>query len=331
MPAAPLRPHSRTRPLLAAALVVPALLALGGAPPASADVCIPIPGVPCLPLPGGPEATTPTTIAGSPRVDLVLTATEPVWSDPSAVTTYQWQRDGAAIVGATEQTYTVKVDDVGAQLTVVATGTVLLLSGTSTSQPVLGLIGQAPTVTKQPSITGTARAGSELTAVPGTWSGPAPTFGYQWYRTSGASAGKISGATDKTYAIKAGEAGSTLAVVVSAEQPGHEPGRASASVAVAKRTSTTTLTLASRRVAASKRAVARITLTSPDGAPTGTVRISDAGKRLVEVEVGIRAHGVLTVTLPRLAAGKHPLRATYVGTDTTAPSTSKKAVLTVTR
>lgn len=324
-----LRPLALT--LAVTALAVPTSLALGAAP-ASADVCIPIPGVPCIPLPGGPTATTPTTITGSPRVDLTLTATAPVWSDANAVTTYQWQRDGAAIVGATGSTYTVAIADIGAQLTVVATGTVLLSSGTTTSEPVLGLIGPPATATRKPSVTGTPRASHELTATPGTWAGsPTPTFSYQWYRASGGSVGKLLGADDPTYVVKTGDAGSVLAVVVTADRPGHESGAAVGTATIARRASTTALAAATATVSAAKRAVVKVTLRSDGGTPTGVVRIYDAGTLLTKVDVGARAQGVVRVTLPRLAAGRHPLTATYAGTTTTAPSTSKKLTLTVTR
>ena len=102
--------HSRrTRCLLVGSLVLPILLGLASSSSAAGalpqrDTCLPIPGLPCLPdLPGTtpPTATTPTSITGSPKVDLVLSATAPVWSDASAVTTYRWQRDGADIVDAT--------------------------------------------------------------------------------------------------------------------------------------------------------------------------------------------------------------------------------------
>lgn len=57
---------------------------------------------------------------------------------------YQWYRDGAAIGGATSQTYTVTADDVGAQLTVKATGNGTNLTGSVTSNACTVLSGTRP-------------------------------------------------------------------------------------------------------------------------------------------------------------------------------------------
>ncbi|MBW8731472.1 MAG: carboxypeptidase regulatory-like domain-containing protein [Terrabacter sp.] len=83
----------------------------------------------------------------------------------------------------------------GASLQVSATGPVVLAGTVS---------GTTPTVT------GTAKVGSTLTATAGTW-GPAPvTLAYQWYRSGVA----ISGATATTYALTASDLGKAMTVKV---------------------------------------------------------------------------------------------------------------------
>lgn len=334
--------RSRTRSLLVGSLVVPILLGLGSTPASASgvlpqrDTCLPVPGLPCLPdLPGTtpPTATTPTSVSGSPKVDLTLTATEPVWSDPSAVTTYQWQRDATDIADATGQTYVVQVADIGAKLTVVATGTVsVLASGTSTSDPVIGLIGDPPTPIRAPSITGDARAGGRLTAAPGTWSGmPTPTFDYQWYRRTAGSAAKISGADEMTYDLKTGDAGKRLAVLVTANRLGHQPGLAAATITIRKLTSSVTLTSSTKQIRAAQRGVVRVTIAAQGGTPTGVVRILEGEKLLARLRLPSSAHGTTQVTLPRLALGTHALVASYAGNGSIAASSSRKLVLTVVR
>jgi hypothetical protein len=72
--------------------------------------------------------------------------------------------------------------------------------------------GSAPT----PTISGTAKVGSTLTAVTGTWA-PVPSFSFQWTR-NGVS---ISGATAPTYKLVAADGGQTIRVVVKGTKSGY--------------------------------------------------------------------------------------------------------------
>src|SRR5690348_16285841 len=76
----------------------------------------------------------------------------------------------------------------------------------------------APTNTTPPSIGGTAKVGSTLTANDGAWSNSPTTFTYQWRRcsTDGTGCGDISGATSKTYVLVNGDLAHTVRVVVTA-------------------------------------------------------------------------------------------------------------------
>jgi len=90
-------------------------------------------------------ATTAAPLVGSPprvighetglRVGTVLTIIPGVWSGLAPITlTYQWQRDGANIAGATATTYTLVAADVpGHKISCIETGTNGQGSGTAST------------------------------------------------------------------------------------------------------------------------------------------------------------------------------------------------------
>lgn len=67
-----------------------------------------------------------------------------------------------------------------------------------------------------PKLTGKAKAGITLTAVPGTWM-PGTTLSYQWY----ANGKKISGATKATFTPKQAQVGKKITVKVTGKKSGH--------------------------------------------------------------------------------------------------------------
>jgi hypothetical protein len=75
-----------------------------------------------------------------------------------------------------------------------------------------------PQNTSPPTISGTAREGSTLTASDGAWSNTPTSFTYQWQRcaSDGTACGDITGAASKTYTLFAGDVGHTVRVVVTA-------------------------------------------------------------------------------------------------------------------
>jgi GH25 family lysozyme M1 (1,4-beta-N-acetylmuramidase) len=80
-----------------------------------------------------------------------------------------------------------------------------------------------PTASVPPTIVGTARLGSTLAGVPGSWTGGKPvTFGYQWQQcdAAGANCTPIAGATNETYKPVAGDSGHALVLLVTAQTSG---------------------------------------------------------------------------------------------------------------
>jgi len=107
---------------------------------------------------------------------------------------------------------------------------------------VIGIAGGAtaanpPTVRQLPSIQGTARVGSTLTAQNGDWGGTQPiTFAYQWRRCTNAagSCNDIAGATGKTYVVAAADVGHRLRVLVKATNSAGSASALSARTAVVR-------------------------------------------------------------------------------------------------
>jgi hypothetical protein len=131
---------------------------------------------------------------------------------------YQWRVNGTAIAGATGRTYAPGASRRGTRISVMVTAAragfaTVSKASAPTALVAAGVLSPAPT----PTITGTARVGSTLTANPGTW-GPAPvSLRYQW-RVNGAA---ISGATGRSYAPGAGRRGKTITVTVTASKSGY--------------------------------------------------------------------------------------------------------------
>jgi hypothetical protein len=123
---------------------------------------------------------------------------------------YQWKANGTALSGATSRTYRPSSATVGKTITVTVVGTSAgYTSATRTSAAtaavVVGTL-TAPT----PTITGTAKVASTLTAYAGAW-GPAPVaLTYQWKANGTA----ISGATAATYKPTSATVGKKITVTV---------------------------------------------------------------------------------------------------------------------
>ncbi len=77
----------------------------------------------------------------------------------------------------------------------------------------------APANTAKPTISGTEKSGSVLTASNGTWDNSPTSFAYQWRRcaTDGTACGDITTATSKTYTLTTGDVHHALRVVVTAK------------------------------------------------------------------------------------------------------------------
>jgi uncharacterized repeat protein (TIGR01451 family) len=157
-----------------------------------------------------PSITTPPA---NVTVTAPAQATFSVVAAGTAPLSYQWRRNGVAMGGATNASYTINptsTADNGATFDVVVSNS----AGSVTSVPAtltVNAAGVAPTITTQPVSTTVIAPGSAAFSVVATGTSP---LAYQWWRNGAA----IAGATSATYILSPtalGDNGSTFSVVVS--------------------------------------------------------------------------------------------------------------------
>lgn len=183
-----------------------------------------------------PANTTQPTISGTPTVGSTLTATQGTWTGSPTSFAFQWVRcpasgglpngsDCAVIGGATTQAYIVSSADLNARLRVRVTasnadGSAVAASNATTA---VTAASRPPARVADPTIIGTARSGSTLTATQGQWSNSPTSFSYQWVRCpvsggnpQGTDCAAIGGATTQAYQLVATDVGRRLRVRVTA-------------------------------------------------------------------------------------------------------------------
>ena len=181
-----------------------------------------------LPFPTGSSAATAAvlpvlspvpvpTITGTAKVGSTLTAVPGTWGPAPVTLAYQWRAGGVAILAGVKATYVPVAADAGKTLTVTVTGTKSGYATTAKTSAATAAVLPVLSPVPVPTITGTAKVGSTLTAVPGTW-GPAPvTLAYQW-RAGGVA---ILAGVKATYVPVAADAGKTLTVTVTGTKSGY--------------------------------------------------------------------------------------------------------------
>jgi hypothetical protein len=176
-------------------------------------------------------STEAPSISGTDKDGHVLTATHGTWSGAPAPTySYQWEwctgspcHESGIISGATSSTYTLSAADIGRFIKVIVIASNASYPGGAEAEQVshwTSVVEAVPPVNAEaPSVSGTDKDGSVLTASPGTWSGaPAPAYSYQWQdcSASGGECTDISGATSQVYTLADLDVGHTVRVGVTA-------------------------------------------------------------------------------------------------------------------
>lgn len=177
-------------------------------------------------------AASATPTSGNAPLSVQLSATGS--SDPDGdVLAYSWDVDGNGSFGdATGVSPTVSYSTAGTWTARVMVTDPGGLSATSSGVTVTVANPSAPANTTAPSISGTPRVGSLLTATNGTWNGTGITYTRQWQRCVPGAGGACTdlGATGTTYTPQLADEGSTIRVRVTATSSGGSATVASATV-----------------------------------------------------------------------------------------------------
>jgi hypothetical protein len=177
-------------------------------------------------VPKAPAATaTVPVITGSAIVGSTLSATTGTFTGESIVYTYQWLREGVPISGAKSAGYLLTSADTGDKVSVVVTATNAGGEASETSALTATVVPKAPVATATvPVISGSAIAGSTLSATTGAFTGEGITYTYQWLREGV----PISGAKAAGYLLTSSDTGHKVSVIVTATNAGGEASETSA-------------------------------------------------------------------------------------------------------
>ncbi len=195
-------------------------------------------------LPAAPVNVLAPSLSNNPPGEGVPeSASTGIWTGESVSYGYQWQscnekgEECADIEGAHDETYEPGPGNVGNTLRVVVTASNAGGFASVSSEPsaVAGTSVTAPLNLAPPEISGTAQAGQTLSASSGTWTGTPPlAYSYQWEscNSAGESCADVSGATESSYHLAAGDVADTLRVVVTASNAAGYASRVSSATAV---------------------------------------------------------------------------------------------------
>ena len=154
-------------------------------------------------------------ISGGSAGNSLLTATPGNWDDGTTLT-YTWYADDVEIPEATSATYTPTLAQIGSLITVKVTSTKPHFFTESKTSVAYGPIGSfEQTLKPVPTVSGTAKVGSVLTAVSGVWDSGV-TLAYKWLLNGV----EISGANAASYTPTPVQAGERISVRVTGSKAG---------------------------------------------------------------------------------------------------------------
>jgi hypothetical protein len=155
--------------------------------------------------------------------------------------------------------------------------------------------GDAPVVKTRPTVSGTTVVGEELTADPGTWTGGATTFTFQWQRCDSAGNGcvDVTNATARSYGVRSADVGHRMRVEVTAKNASSSATSASDPTGVVRSSATPTPPPTARNKAPS---IAFLSLRNVGVRVIARFRVCDDGLKAVAIVQRDLKLGVLAYT-----------------------------------
>ncbi len=167
--------------------------------------------------PGDFRMTGRPSISGTPKVGVRLGALPGTWTPFGATYSYQWLANGAPITGATHRLFRPQAAQLGQRLQVQATASAVAMNPATASSPRGTAVAPGDLLVQAaPTITGTPRVDTQLSATTGTWS-PAAQYTYQW----NAGGTPVAGAVASTFSPSADQLGQRISVTVTAIRVGY--------------------------------------------------------------------------------------------------------------
>ncbi len=274
--------------------------------------------------PGDLQSTERPAITGTPQVGAKLTAGPGRWTPSGANYSYQWLADGIAIDGATHRSFAPRAAQLGQSLRVRVTASAAAMDpGTATSPRTDAVAPGELVLTERPTITGTPRVDTQLSATRGTWS-PSASYTYQW----NAAGKRIPGAVDSTFTPTPDQLGQRITVLVTASRDGYTTAT-SRSVLTGAVHRASFATTGPPTIAGTAQVDRPLTVSpgdwSPSGTPTyqwfvdGTAVAGATGSRYVPRPEDVRSQVTVQVRMTR--PGYRPATSSSAATDAVIPGT----------
>jgi len=156
-------------------------------------------------------------VSGAAAVGSTLTGTAGSWGPTGVALSWQWLRNGSPVAGAVGASYALTAADQGAAISLRISASLPGYASADATSVATTAVAAGALAGTTPKVSGTAKVGKKLSVKAGTWSQPAVTVSYQWYRNGKA----IKKATKSTYTVAKADKGKKITVKVTGKKVGY--------------------------------------------------------------------------------------------------------------